>query len=176
MVKLKINGIPVEAEEGTTIIEAARLAGIDIPSLCYLKDINCIGACRVCVVEVKGARSLVASCVYPVSEGMEVFTNTPAVRASRKTTIELILSTLNAFGEEYLEHIKNKRCPAHVCTALLSFTINPEKCRGCTLCARNCPVGAITGNVREPHTIDPDKCIKCGLCMSNCHFEAIEKR
>ena len=93
-----------------------------------------------------------------------------------QTAANPILSTLNAFGEEYLEHIKNKRCPAHVCTALLSFTINPKKCRGSTLCARNCPVGAITGNVREPHTIDPDKCIKCGLCMSNCHFEAIEKR
>ena len=97
MVTLKINGIPVQAEEGTTIIEAARLAGIDIPSLCYLKDINCIGACRVCVVEVKGARSLVASCVYPVEEGLEVWTNTPKVRQSRQTTLELLLS----------EHTKN---------------------------------------------------------------------
>ena len=92
MVNLKINGIPVQAEEGTTIIEAARKANIDIPSLCYLKNINCIGACRVCVVEVKGARGLVASCVYPVSEGLEVWTNTPQVRKSRKTTLELLLS------------------------------------------------------------------------------------
>lgn len=93
-----------------------------------------------------------------------------------QTAANPILSTLNAFGDEYLEHIKNKHCPAHVCKALLSYTIDPDKCKGCTLCARNCPVGAITGNVREPHTIDTDKCIKCGLCMGNCHFDAIEKR
>lgn len=93
-----------------------------------------------------------------------------------QTAANPILSTLNAFGDEYLEHIKNKHCPAHVCKALLSYTIDPDKCKGCTLCARNCPVGAITGNVREPHTIDTDKCIKCGLCMENCHFDAIEKR
>ncbi len=93
-----------------------------------------------------------------------------------QTAANPILSTLNAFGDEYLEHIKNKHCPAHVCKALLSYTIDPNKCKGCTLCARNCPVGAITGNVREPHTIDTDKCIKCGLCMGNCHFDAIEKR
>lgn len=93
MVNLKINGISVSVPENYTILQAAKEAGIYIPSLCYLKDVNCIGSCRVCVVEVKGARSLVASCVYPVSEGMEVYTNTPNVRASRKTTIELILST-----------------------------------------------------------------------------------
>ena len=83
MVHLKINNIPVEAPEGSTILEAAKLAGINIPTLCYLKDINEIGACRICVVEVKGARSLVAACVYPVNEGMEVFTNTEKVRRSR---------------------------------------------------------------------------------------------
>lgn len=91
-VNLKINNIPVQVEDGTTILEAARKIGIKIPTLCYLKDINAIGACRVCVVEVKGARSLVASCVYPVSEGMEVQTNTPKVLKSRKTTVELLLS------------------------------------------------------------------------------------
>ncbi len=93
MINLKVNGIPVSVPAGSTVIEAAKAANVEIPSLCYLKDINCIGACRVCVVEIKGARGLVASCTYPVNEGMEVFTNTPKVRASRKTTLELILSS-----------------------------------------------------------------------------------
>ncbi len=92
MVNLTINNIPVTVPAGTTILEAARDAGIKIPSLCFLKGVNEIGACRICVVEVKGARSLVASCVYPVSEGMEVQTNSAKVRKSRKLTLELILS------------------------------------------------------------------------------------
>ena len=92
MVSLHINDIPVTVPAGTTVLEAARSAGFNIPSLCFLKGINEIGACRICVVEVKGARSLVASCVYPVSEGMEVYTNTERVRKSRRLTLELILS------------------------------------------------------------------------------------
>ena len=92
MVSLRINDIPVTVPAGTTVLEAARSAGFNIPSLCFLKDINEIGACRICVVEVKGAKSLVASCVYPVSEGMEVQTNTEKVRHSRQLTLELILS------------------------------------------------------------------------------------
>ncbi len=92
-VSIKINGFPLSVPKGSTILEAARLAGVNIPTLCYLKDLNAIGACRICVVEVKGARSLVASCVYPVNEGMEVFTNTEKVRKSRKMSLELILST-----------------------------------------------------------------------------------
>ena len=91
-INLKINGVEVSAPAGSTILEAARLVNIDIPTLCYLKEINEIGACRVCVVEVKGARSLVASCVYPVNEGMEVFTNTPKVLESRRKTVQLLLS------------------------------------------------------------------------------------
>ena len=91
-VNIKINGMPVEAPKGSTILEAARLAHIDIPTLCYLKGINEIGACRICVVEVKGARSLVASCMYPINEGMEITTNSPKVLNSRKKTLELILS------------------------------------------------------------------------------------
>ncbi len=91
-VNIKINGMPVEAPKGSTILEAAKLAHIDIPTLCYLKGINEIGACRICVVEVKGARSLVASCMYPINEGMEITTNSPKVLDSRKKTLELILS------------------------------------------------------------------------------------
>ena len=92
-VNLKINNIPVVAPEGATILEAAHLAGIRIPTLCYLKEINAIGACRICVCEVKGARGLAAACVMPVNEGMEVFTNTPTLQRYRRTTLELILST-----------------------------------------------------------------------------------
>ncbi len=91
-VNLKINGIDVEVPAGSTILQAAQKIGIRIPTLCYLKDINAIGACRMCVVEVKGARAYAAACVYPVSEGMEVITNSPKLRADRKTTLELILS------------------------------------------------------------------------------------
>lgn len=91
-VNIKINGIDVTAPKGSTILEAARSASINIPTLCYLKEINAIGACRVCLCEVKGARSFAAACVYPVEEGMEVLTNTPKLRNARKTSLELILS------------------------------------------------------------------------------------
>ena len=93
MVNIKINNMPLSVPKGISILDAARTAGIEIPTLCYLKKINEIGACRICMVEVKGARSLVTACVYPVNEGMEIFTNTERVRKSRKTTLELILST-----------------------------------------------------------------------------------
>ncbi len=91
-INIKINGMSLAVPQGSTILEAARLAHIDIPTLCYLKEINEIGACRICVVEVKGARSLVAACVFPVNEGMEIYTNTPKVLDARKKTLELILS------------------------------------------------------------------------------------
>ena len=93
MVNVKINGIAVSVPKGSTILEAARYAGVEIPTLCYLKEINEIGACRICVVEATGARGLVTACVYPVSEGMEVRTNTEKVQKARRTTLELILST-----------------------------------------------------------------------------------
>ena len=115
-VNIKINGMDVAAPKGSTILEAAKLAGIDIPTLCYLKDINEIGACRICIVEVKGAKSLVASCVYPINEGMEVWTNSPKVLNSRKRTLQLILSN---HDRKCLSCVRSGNCELqHLCKAL----------------------------------------------------------
>ena len=86
-----------------------------------------------------------------------------------------VLSTLRYFRDEYVAHIVDKKCPAGVCKSLLQFKIDPVKCKGCTLCARKCPVNAISGTVKNPHTIDTSKCIKCGACMDSCKFKAIYK-
>ena len=86
-----------------------------------------------------------------------------------------VLSTLRYFRDEYVAHVVDKKCPAGVCKALLSYSIDPEKCRGCTACARKCPADAISGAVKKPHTIDTKKCIKCGVCMSTCRFGAVVK-
>ncbi len=86
-----------------------------------------------------------------------------------------VLSTLRYFRDEYVAHIVDKKCPAGVCKSLLQYKIDPVKCKGCTLCARKCPVNAIVGSVKQPHTIDTAKCIKCGACMSGCKFDAIYK-
>lgn len=87
-----------------------------------------------------------------------------------------ILSTLHFFRDEYIAHIVDKKCPAGVCKKLLSYEIDPDKCRGCTLCARNCPAGAISGKVKEAHVIDKEKCVKCGACIEKCKFGAISKK
>ena len=106
-VNIKINGFDYQVPAGSTILEAAHSVGIEIPTLCYLKEINAIGACRICVVEVKGARSLVAACVFPVNEGMEIITNSPKVIEARKTTLELILST---HKKECLSCVRSGSC------------------------------------------------------------------
>ena len=98
-----------------------------------------------------------------------------ALCALGQTAPNPILATLKFFRDEYEAHIVDKTCPAHVCKKLLRYQIDPEKCKGCTACARNCPVEAINGSVREPHSIDPEKCIKCGTCIEKCRFGAISR-
>lgn len=86
-----------------------------------------------------------------------------------------VLSTLRYFRDEYVAHVRDKVCPAGVCKALSKYEIDPEKCRGCSLCSKECPVGAISGEIKKPFVIDQDKCIKCGACMAKCPFKAIKK-
>lgn len=156
-VNLKINNIPVTVDAGTTILEAARQCGIKIPTLCYLKDINAIGACRVCVCEVKGARSLVAACVYPVNEGMEVFTNTERVLQSRKTTVELIMSD---HKKECLSCIRNNNCELQ--------TLSNEL--GCDSTKYSGVTNSYQIDNSTPYIVrDNDKCVLCRRCVAACN-------
>lgn len=156
MVHLKINGIPVEVPSNYTILQAAKVAKIEIPSLCYLKDINCIGACRVCVVEVKGRKGLIASCVYPVEEGMEVFTNTPKVRASRKTTIELILSTHH---KKCLSCVRGNNCELQ--KLAFDYGVDEDRFKA------EEPIYEIDD--QSPYIVrDNNKCIQCMRCVAAC--------
>ena len=91
-----------------------------------------------------------------------------------KTAPNPVLSTLKYFKDEYIAHIKDKKCPAGVCSAMKTVMIDETKCKGCTKCARTCPVGAIEGTVKNPHKIDQSKCIKCEACLKSCPFKAIE--
>ena len=156
MIQLKINNVPVSVKEGTTILEAARSIGIKIPTLCHMKNLSEIGACRVCVVEVKGMRTLVASCEYPVSEGMEVFTNTAQVMDARKTTLELILSD---HRKDCLSCERNTNCELQ----RLSYKYGCEPKRF---------EGAMSEHLTDtstPYLIrDNSKCILCRRCIAVC--------
>ena len=162
MVNIKINGMPLSVPSGITILEAARYAGIEIPTLCYLKKINQIGACRICMVEVKGARSLVASCVFPVNEGMEILTNSDRVRNSRRTTLELILST---HERKCLSCVRSTNCELQKLCKEYGVE-NESKFDGVT------PDYAYDDSM--PHMIrDNSKCILCRRCVAACDDQAI---
>ncbi|MCI8501202.1 MAG: 2Fe-2S iron-sulfur cluster binding domain-containing protein [Oscillospiraceae bacterium] len=156
-VNIKINGIPLSVPKNYTILEAARANGFEIPTLCYLKDINAIGACRICVVEVKGARSLVAACVYPVNEGMEVTTNSPAVMKARRLTLELILST---HDKKCLSCVRSGSCELQ------------KLCKDYGVEDENFFEGVNDRyeiDVSAPHMYrDNNKCILCRRCVAAC--------
>ena len=156
-VKIKINGTEIEAPAGSTILEAARLLNIEIPTLCYLKEINEIGACRMCVVEVKGAKSLVTACVYPINEGMEVWTNTPKVIESRRKTLELLLS------------VHDKRCLSCVRSGNCEFQ---KHCREYKIEDENFYEGVRPEyelDTSAAHMVrDNNKCILCRRCVAAC--------
>ncbi len=155
-VHLKINDIDVTVPEGYTILQAAKEINIEIPSLCYLKDVNCIGSCRVCVVEVKGKRGLIASCVYPVEEGMEVYTNTPNIRASRKTTIELILSSHH---KKCLSCVRGNHCELQ--KLAFDYDVDEDRFKGEDI---QYPIDNLS-----PYIVrDNNKCIQCMRCVSAC--------
>ena len=170
-VTVKINGLEVSAPAGSTILEAARLAGVEIPTLCYLKEINEIGACRMCIVEVKGARGLVASCVYPVSDGMEVWTNTPKIIESRKKTLQLLLSNhdrkclscvrsgncelqklCKELGVEDEDYYDGERTPSEIDDSAAHMIRDNSKCILCRRCSAVCEkvqgIGVIGPNKR----------------------------
>ena len=154
-ITMKINGIEVTVPENYTILQAAEQAGISIPTLCYLKDINAIGACRMCVVEQKGARSNPVACLQQVAEGMEVQTNTPALRASRKTTLELLLSNHRM---DCLGCVRSTNCELQ--TLAREYGADPDKYR---------PAEPLQPDIDDSaiHLIrDNSKCILCRRCVA----------
>ena len=155
-VHIKINGTSYEVAAGSTILEAAHSVGIEISTLCYLKEINAIGACRICVVEVKGAKSLVTACVYPVSEGMEVVTNSEKVMASRKTNLELLLST---HDQNCLSCVRSTDCELQrLCR---DYGVNGQRFVGTR--------ERYALDDSAPHMIrDNNKCILCRRCVAAC--------
>ena len=155
-VNLKINNRQITAESGQTILEAATANGIHIPTLCYLKDINKSGACRVCLVEVKGGRALMPACTTPISEGMEVFTNSDRAMKGRKNSVELIMSNHN---KNCLSCKRNQNCELQkLCEEL---GIRENKFEGTHTKATY--EDASFGIVR-----DTSKCILCGRCIETC--------
>ena len=206
MLNCKVNGIAVSVPAGSTILEAARAAGIEIPTLCYMKEINAIGACRICVVEATGARGLVPACVYPVTEGMEIQTNTAKIQAARKMTLELILSThdkkcLSCPRSTNCE--LQKLCNDYGVTASAFDGFKPEfavddsaphlvrdnnKCILCRRCVAVCNqqfVGILGANDRGIDTnvgqafklnLNDTPCISCGQCTVVCPTGALTEK
>ena len=156
MVNVIIDGVSVQVEKGSTILQAAQKAGINIPTLCYLKDVNQIGACRVCLVEVKGAKALQPSCVYPVTEGLEVMTNTAKVREARKGVVELLLSNHPA---DCLNCVRSGNCELQNLAQQMGIRKNRFEGEQSTFPIDERSVAIVR---------DPNKCVYCRRCEAVC--------
>lgn len=154
-VTLTIDGKEVKAPKGSTVLEAAKSAGINIPTLCFLKDINEIGACRMCIVDV-GARSFQAACMYPVSEGLKVTTNSPKIRETRRVTLELILS---AHEKKCLTCVRSRSCELQKLAS--DFNLKEVRFEGEL---HSFPIDDLSHSVVR----DPNKCVLCRRCVSVC--------
>ncbi len=191
-VNLTIDGVQVQAEPGTTVLQAARQAGIKIPTLCYLEEINQTGSCRICLVEVQGARTLQASCVTPVSEGMVVHTNTPGVRRARKMNLELIMSN---HPQECLTCPRSTNCELQQLASELGITevkfagemcsYEPDFSSPSLVCENVQKVNAIGPQERgfdtviAPAFLEPlgdVSCVNCGQCALVCPTAAIHEK
>lgn len=157
MVNLKINGQDVTVPAGTTVLEAARQVGIEIPTLCFLKDLSKTGSCRMCLVEIKGGRALQAACVYPVAEGIEVFTNTPKVRNARKAVLELLLSN---HDRKCLTCTRNQKCELQALADDLGVGDIPYLGERCEY-----EIDDLSPSIVR----DNNKCILCRRCVNVCH-------
>lgn len=164
----------IAMDENTCLVDTARYF------MEFVQDESC-GHCLACRTGTKRMLELLQKITSGKGEledldSLQVLATTVAQTAMcglGQTAPNPVLTTLKYFRNEYIAHVVDKKCPAHVCTALFTYSIDPEKCRGCTACAQNCPVGAISGERRQPHSIDTDACIKCGSCKEICRFGAI---
>lgn len=205
-VNIKIDNVQYSVDEGMTILAAANSVGVKIPTLCYLEEINCIGACRVCVVEVKGARSLVASCVYPVNEGMEILTHSKKVMESRRSTVELMISD---HEQKCLSCVRADNCELKALAQDLgcdnmrfagkrnmyrvdsndAIVRDNNKCILCRRCVAVCEkvqgVGVIGANERGFDThissqfdmgLQEVACVNCGQCVNVCPTGALTEK
>ena len=171
------SGGMIVLDEDNCMVDVARFY------LDFIKDESC-GKCTPCRIGIKRMLEILEKITAgdgTLEDLDKLKTLAKQIKATAlcglgQTAPNPVLSTLKYFEHEYIAHVVDKKCPAGVCTALVEYSINPDICRGCSLCARQCPVNAINGMIRHTYNIDQSRCLKCGACVNKCPFKAIEKK